>query len=125
MKCIWNDWNDENNHSQSLQHQGAQQGLSSAGIRHSPCHGHRTQLGDAASARARDRIPNPNNSLGCSDIRIHGFSHHLNLQVTPHTVRAQNEVAGISHVLFCMAESAHRQGRFMHCIPAWSAEIAE
>lgn len=44
----------------------------------------------------------------------------------PHWVRAQNEVAGIAHVLLAgLTLHTEREGRFMHCIPAWSVEMAK
>lgn len=85
--------------------------------------GIRTQLGDAALGKHRDKIPKPNNSQGCRTTRIPGFSNHLDLQVTSHT---QNEVAGIAHVLLAgLTLHTEREGRFMHCIPAWSVETAK
>lgn len=98
MKCSWNDWNDKNNNFQfSLQHQGG-----SAEIRHCPCQGHRTQLGDAASA------PGQAQGHNSKPKQLPGMQCHQDswiqqspepLEIFPHPVRAQNEVAGTAHVL--------------------------
>lgn len=96
MKCSWNDWNDEHNHLQSfLHHQGAQQGSGTA-----PATGTAPswELLPVPLGKDRDTIPNPNNAPGTQCHQDYGIQQSPEpLGNFPHSVRAQNEGAGIAH----------------------------
>lgn len=111
MKCSWND---ENNHFQCwLKHQGLSRDQDPAVI---CCPGQ----AQGQNSKAK-QLPGMQNHQDSWIQQSPGPPDNF-----PHWVRAQNEVAGIAHVLLAgLTLHTEREGRFMHCIPAWSIETAK